>query len=106
MSNMSRQKGKVAERELGHLFDRFTLEHYREQDGREQDSDFHVERQYLVECKRRERISILEWSRTVEERTPQGLVPAVAYRPNREPWRVSMLAEDWCSLVLAMRGLT
>lgn len=100
----SRAKGKTAEREWGHLLDRWTLEYIREQDGRTQGSDFLVERQYMVEVKRRERLSLDEWSRQVEEDCPPHLVPVVAYRRSHQPWRVSLKAEDFFALLLIAKA--
>jgi len=54
-----------------------------------------------IEAKRQERLRLLEWSRQAESEVPQGALALVAYRPSREPWRVSMLLDDFVALLLA-----
>ena len=98
MAKLSRDKGKIGERELGHLFASAKLPYLREQDGRTQGADFAIE-QFRVEARRRNQLRIIAWSRELEDKTPDHLVPVLAYRPDREPWRVSMLATDWAGLV-------
>ena len=98
----SRQKGKEGERELGHEFDRLGLQYIREQDGRQQGSDFLVERLYVVECRRRENLSLSAWHKAHEAKTPAIFVPVIAYRRSREPWRCSMKLDDWAAMALAL----
>ena len=53
----------------------------------------------LVDAKRRERLNLVAASKQVEAVARDGQVPAVAYRPNREPWRVSLRLEDFARLL-------
>lgn len=98
MSGLSRNKGKAGERELGHLLTEAGLSYLREQDGRTQGADFAVG-PLRIEARRRNQLRIVAWSKEIEDKTPDHLVPVLAYRPDREPWRVSMLATDWAELV-------
>jgi hypothetical protein len=106
MGAMSRRKGKSGERE----FEQLVIAHgmadvIREQDGRRQYGDHHLA-SFCVDSKRRERIEIVKWSREIEGRTAgTNLIPCVAYRHNREPWRVSMKASDWLDVVGFTEGL-
>ena len=52
-----------------------------------------------VESKRQEKIRILEWSRQAEAERPPATVAVVAYRPSREPWRVSLLLDEFVDLL-------
>lgn len=47
-----------------------------------------------VEVKRAESLRMSEWSRQAETEAPQGTVPILAYRRNREPWRVAIKLDD------------
>lgn len=52
-----------------------------------------------VEVKRAEALRMSEWSKQAEAEAPQGTVPLLAYRRNREPWRVSLLLDDLIALL-------
>ena len=52
-----------------------------------------------MDVKRHERIQILKWSREHEAKTPPHIDPVIAYRPNHEPWRISMLLDDYLDLL-------
>ena len=101
MSRMSRDKGKVAERDVGHILDRHHLPYLREQDGRTQGADFLVDGRFTLEVKRREQLRLVEWHRQLEAATPAHLTPVVAWRPSREPWRASLLLADLLDLARA-----
>ena len=47
-----------------------------------------------LEVRRRNQISIVRWSRETEAAAPTGKAPVVLYRPDREPWRASLLLAD------------
>lgn len=98
MSATSRSKGKRAETEAQHIFERRNLPYIRQQDGRLQESDFVLDRRFAVEVKRRESLSLLAWHRHLEGVTPGHLVPVVMWRPSREPWRCSLLVDDFLDL--------
>lgn len=103
MSAMSRSKGKAAEREVGHILDRAGFPYLREQDGRTQGADFRVG-DVVLEVKRREALRLLEWHREVEAKTPDHLLPVVAWRTSREPWRVSLSLTDFLDLLKEARA--
>jgi hypothetical protein len=102
---MSRDKGKRGEAEFEREYLAaygllHGLDYVREQDGRTQGADFRVGH-VCIDVKRRERIDIHGASREIEERTPVHLVPVIAYRKSHEPWRVSMTADDFFTLLAA-----
>lgn len=99
MSARERIKGKRGEAELCRLFDRVGVEYVREQDGRLQGADFRLEGFVALDGKRRERMRLLEWSRELEARTAEHLVPVVAYRPSRDHWRSSLPLLDLLDLL-------
>lgn len=99
MAKFSRDKGKVAEREVERRLEQRGFHVIREQDGRTQGADLLVNGTYAVEVKRRERLSLLDWHRQLEGRIPGHLVPMVVWRPNREPWRASLLLADLADLI-------
>jgi Holliday junction resolvase len=99
MSKLSRDKGKRGEREVCHALDRRGLPYLREQDGRTQGADFLIDRRFTAEVKRREKFSLLEAHRHVEGLSDKHLTPVVIWRPSHQPWRVSMLLEDWLDLI-------
>ncbi len=53
----------------------------------------------IVDSKRRERVRLIEWSRQIEAVSGAATYPAVAYRPNHEPWRISLRLEDFARLL-------
>jgi hypothetical protein len=54
---------------------------------------------YRIEVKRRERLSIDEWSAQVEACAAPGEVPVVLYRRNGQPWRVCLRLDDWIPML-------
>jgi Holliday junction resolvase len=52
-----------------------------------------------IEVKRAETLRINEWTRQAETEAPQGTVPIVVYRRNREPWRASLKLDDLIALL-------
>lgn len=97
----SRSKGKRGEREVGHILTEAGLSFIREQDGRTQGADYLVEQYICAEARFRKQLRIIPWSQEIEAKTPEHLVPVLAYRPNGEPWRASMLLTDWAAMVKA-----
>ena len=51
--------------------------------------------QFHLEVKRDERMSVDAMVRQAERDCPEGSVPVVAYRRNRQPWRVVLPADYW-----------
>jgi len=104
----SRSKGSRGEREIVDILKAAGWpQARRSSDGRAQ-----VERGDIVrgpagfhlEVKRRERIRILEWSHQAEGDAHPTDRPAVIWRPNGEPWRVSMLLDDFLPLARIYEG--
>lgn len=101
MSRMSRDKGLVGEREVKHAFAAGGFDAR----GTEGQGD------HLIVCgsglvlhievKRAETLRLPDWTRQAEGEAPQGTVPVVCYRSNREPWRVSMKLDDLIALLRA-----
>ena len=89
MGRMSREKGAKAERELAsllceHLGD-VTRNLAQTRDG---GHDLIGVGPFAVEVKRRERLDIAGWWRQAcGQANESGLVPALAYRQSRKPWR-------------------
>jgi len=52
-----------------------------------------------VESKRQETLRPDHWSHQAEIEAPTGTVPLVAYRRNREPWRVVLTLDDLLRLL-------
>lgn len=56
-----------------------------------------------LECRRRERIDIIVWSREVEAKARNDNIPVVAYRKSHEPWRASLPLADLIRLIANQR---
>lgn len=95
---MSRNKGKRGEAQVGDILTAAGLPYVREQDGRVQGCDFRVE-QFFLEARYREKLEIPKWCGETELACPPHLVPALAWRKNGHPWRVSLRLDDWAELV-------
>lgn len=94
----SRAKGVRSERELERLIADRGIEVDRALGGRHQVyGDIRIPG-VAIECRRREQVRIIAWSRTHEEQVPDHLTPAVVYRTNGEPWRVSLPLSDFLDL--------
>ena len=52
-----------------------------------------------VEVKRQETLRMDLWSHQAEAEAPIGAIPMVVYRRNDEPWRLSILLDDFLGLV-------
>ena len=108
MGAMSRSKGSRAELELVDILKAAGWPQAR----RSSDGNAQVERGDIVrgpagfhlECKRRERISIVEWCHQAETEAHPTDRPAVIFRGSREPWRVTQLLDDWLPLVRSYEG--
>lgn len=108
MSRAQRDKGARGEREVIQLLkDHGWPLARRSSDGRAQAERGDIVRGpagFHLEVKRRERISIVEWSRQAERDAHPTDRPAVIWRASREPWRVSMLLDDWTPLARIYEG--
>lgn len=89
----SRNKGKRGELEIAHLFGTRRTGLMQSQQGATE-ADVEHDR-YHLEVKRQERIQIEAWCRQAEEDCPEGKIPVVVWRRNREPWRVTLLLDDF-----------
>lgn len=99
MGKPSRDKGKRGEREVAQLLKDRGIHHDRTLDGRNQIHGDILLSNMALEVRRREQVSIVRWSREHEEEVPDHLIPAVAYRTNGEPWRVSLPLDDLLDLL-------
>lgn len=99
----SRNKGREAERQVGLMLERYKLPYLRPQNGRLQDCDFVIDRRFAGEVKRREKLALVQYHRELEAKTPGHLTPIVIWRPSREPWRVSLLADDFFDMAVETR---
>jgi len=52
-----------------------------------------------VEAKRQERLALPAWLRQAEEEAPDGTMPVVVFRQNREQWYVALSLADFLELV-------
>ena len=94
------QKGKVGEREWRDVLREkgFEARRGRQFSGSEDSPDVVSNLPFHFEVKRVEALNI---DKAVEQaqRDCGKKVPVVAHRKNKRPWLVTMLAEDWLSLV-------
>jgi len=98
----SRRKGLDAEREVATLFRAFGWEVR----GLEGAGDWLcVSRRAAgvsllhLECKRAERLRIPEWLEQMAGDAPAGSLPVLAFRQNRQPWRVVVDLEQLLELL-------
>ena len=108
MSVNSRNKGKRGELEVVRMLATAGWpQARRSSDGRSQ-----VERGDIVrgpagchlEVRYREQIRIVEWCHQAESEAHPTDRPVVIWRRSREPWRVSMLLDDWMPLAYQFEG--
>lgn len=112
MSGSERRKGREGENEARKVFNGGVFEVLPVQPGqlgREDSGDFWLIHgdgdAILMDAKRRNKVRVLEWSRAIEATAARvhfgGVSPVGAsiWRPDSEPWRVTLLAEDFVRLV-------
>ena len=104
MAKASRDKGKRGELEIDHILSERGVEFTRDLDGRRQKYGDFLFSAVALEVRRRESVSITRWSKDHEEEVPSHMIPAVAYRTNGEPWRVSLPLEDLLDLIEAAQA--
>lgn len=101
MGKASRAKGKVAEREVSQILKDRGIHHDRTLDGRKQVHGDILMSAFALEVRRRETLSMIAWHKAHEAEVPDHLVPAIVYRTNGEPWRVSLPLDDLLDLIEA-----
>ena len=99
MGKASRDKGKRGELEIDHILSDRKIPFTRDLDGRLQKYGDFLLPSVALEARRRETLSLTAWSRDHEEKVPDHLIPAVAYRTNGQPWRVSIPLDDFLDLL-------
>ncbi len=107
MSGAQRRKGRDGENEARAIFARagFTVTPIQAgRVGRSDTGDFTVTgfglpNSLIGDAKRREKVRVVEWSRGIESAARDGEVPFTMWRQSHEPWRVTLLAEDFVRLV-------
>lgn len=95
MGAPSRRKGANGERDFRNLLRRFGFTCDR--DGTAHGDLRHDVPNVHFEVKRCETLALPKWTRQAEL-DARGRVPVVAYRRSREPWRVSLPAEEFLRL--------
>lgn len=101
----SKNKGREGEKEFAALLAAFGYIAYR--DGKQfftpEGVRIHRDVQHNVpgihfEVKRREKVDVPAWMRQAKEESGDA-VPVVAWRGNRQPWRIIMDADDFLRLI-------
>lgn len=90
----SRTKGARGERELAGLIGGRRTGQMQSQTGAPE-ADVEGLAGHFTEVKRRERVEIEKWCKETELSAPDGLVPIVIWRRNHQPWRVTLLLDDY-----------
>ena len=96
----SRQKGARGERELARVFREYGYPARRGQQycGANGDADVIGLPGIHVECKRVEKLNLIDAIRQAVRDAKRGELPAVFHRRDRCEWLVTMRSEDWSSL--------
>lgn len=96
----SRQKGAAGERELARILREYGYNTRRGQqyNGANGDADVVGLPGIHIECKRVERLNLREAMEQAFRDALPGEMPAVFHRKNCEPWKVTMLLDDWLKL--------
>lgn len=100
VSKSQREKGARGEREFAELLREYGFDARR--DGRLDDDLDHDVPGVHIEVKRRNTLALPSWTRQAEQ-DAGGRVPVVAYRGDRDPWRVSMPAAFFLELLADRR---
>jgi hypothetical protein len=96
MGAMSRRKGATGEREFAEVLKRYGFAARR--DGRLDDDLDHDVEGWHFEIKRRETLALPSWiGQAITD--AKGRKWAVAWRRSREPWRITLDAEDFLALL-------
>lgn len=96
----SRNKGAEGERELARILREYGYNTRRGQQycGANGDADVIGLPGVHIECKRVERLNIYNAMMRSIRDAKTGEMPAVFHRKNCEPWKVTMLLDDWLKL--------
>ena len=100
----SRSKGRRSERDVELAFQDRGFSTDRNLGGRLQVAGDIVTEGFALEVRNRQNLSLTRWSAEHELSTPQHLTPALVYRSNRQPWRVSMRLDDFLDLLEEARS--
>lgn len=100
MGKMQREKGKRGERELALKLREYGYECRRGEQycGANGDADVVNLPGVHIECKRVERLNILDAIAQAVHDAKDGLFPAVFHRRNRSEWLVTMRLSDWIEI--------
>lgn len=99
MSKKSRDKGLSGEREVRHAFETAGLPVRGLEGLGDQLVVCPAGLTLHIEVKRAETLKLPLWTRQAESEAPQGTVPIVVYRRNREPWRASLKLDDLIAML-------
>ena len=100
MAASQRTKGAAAEREVAQILTDALGVVVKRKLGQARDGGDDISLgPFRLEVKRRETLAMDQWSHQVEAAAGANDIPVVIYRRSREPWRISMLLEDWIVLV-------
>lgn len=99
MGKMSRNKGKVGEREIANILKSYGFECRRGQQycGTETSADVVGLDGIHIECKRVEKLNLKKAMEQAQRECGENK-PCVMHRANREEWKVTMLLKDWIEL--------
>lgn len=99
MGRAARAKGAAGERELSRVIRAHGFECERTgRNGITSEDVTHDIPGIHLECKRDERLSVDAMVRQAERDAPRDLVPVVAYRRSRQPWRVVVPLDEYLRL--------
>lgn len=95
MGARERRKGATAERALANLLSDELGIPVRRMLGQERDggADIHIG-ELRIQVKRAERVEMAAWWAQTLRDAPRPLVPVLAYRASRQPWRFRMALAD------------
>jgi len=102
VSKKSRDKGLSGEREVRHVFEAAGFPVRGLEGLGDQLVVCATGLTLHVEVKRAEALRMTDWSKQAEEEAPQGTLPLLIYRRNREPWRVSIRLDDLIALLVLL----
>lgn len=97
---MARNKGANGERELAAILSEelgFVVKRKLGQ-AREGGDDIQI-LDWKIEVKRRETLAIMQWVRQIESCLQENQKPIVAFRQNKEEWRVVLRLSDFIPLL-------
>ena len=100
----SRSKGRTAERDVEVRFKEAGFFTDRNLGGRHQVAGDLTTEGFALEVRNRQKLSLTAWSAEHELSTPDHLTPAIVYRSNRQPWRVSLRLDDFLDLLKEARS--